>query len=103
MSVVIIKTGIEGGATVPFGYQFYFSKDDKNLIQKKPFLAVRGLVDYKIKWTDIDTVEINIAASRIVAFESEVLVKHNKITPFYKVGKLIFREDQYHNEAWREQ
>jgi len=93
MSVVVIKTGIKSGATVPFEYSFYFSKDDKTLTRNRIFLSARGLDDYKIKWIDIDTVEINITASRIVEFKSEVLIKDNKITPFYKVGKLIFQED----------
>ena len=89
MSIVIIKTGIEGGATVPFGYEFYFSKDDKTLSRNKLFLMVRGLETYRIKWLTSTTISVDIKASRIIKFNSEVIVD-NKVSHFYDVGNFTF-------------
>jgi hypothetical protein len=92
MSVVIIKTGIKGGATVPFEYEFYFSKDDKNLSKDKLFLSVRGLDLYKIKWSSVNTIDINIHASRVKIFRSDILLKNNKISDFYYVNNFTYNK-----------
>ncbi|CAA6816968.1 MAG: Unknown protein [uncultured Sulfurovum sp.] len=93
MSIVVIKTGIKGGATVPFGYNFYFSKDDKNLNENNIFLSVRGLETYKINWTSENTIDINIDASRILMFQSEVvLLEENPVSDFYYVNNISFKK-----------
>jgi hypothetical protein len=92
MSITIIKTGINGGATVPFEYKFYFSKNDTTLSKNKLFLVVRGLDTYKINWSSVNTIDINISASRVVMFKSDVLLKDNKISNFYYVNKIIFNK-----------
>ena len=93
MSVVIIKTGIEGGATVPYWYEFYFSRDDRTLSRNKRFLAVRGLKSYKIKWQSVTTISVEVEAFEIVEFESDVVVK-NKISHFYEVDDFKFTRSQ---------
>ncbi len=92
MSVVIIKKGTKGGATVPFEYEFYFSKDDKNLSKNKLFLSVRGLDLYKIKWSSVNTIDINIHATRVKMFRSDILLKNNKISDFYYVNNFTYNK-----------
>lgn len=77
ISIIIIKTGIEGGATVPFEYEFYFSKNDETLSRNKLFLWLRGLENYKINWTSANTIDIDINASRVIMFQSDVLIESN--------------------------
>lgn len=86
MSVVVIKTGIASGATVPFEYNFYFSKDDNILDKSKLFLSVRGLETYKINWTSVNTIDVDINASRIIMFKSDVLLQGNTISDLYYVN-----------------
>lgn len=77
ISIIIIKTGIKGGATVPFEYEFYFSKNDETLSRNKLFLWLRGLENYKINWTSANTIDIDINASRVIMFQSDILIEED--------------------------
>ena len=92
MSVIVIKTGIKGGTTVPFEYEFYFSKDDKSLSKNKLFLSVRGLESYKIKWTSVNTIDLEVDATRVKKFQSDILLQNNKISDLYYVRKFNFHK-----------
>ena len=84
MNVVIVKKGIMGNATVPFIYEFYFSRTPQVLDNKSLFLKVRGLGDYKVKWNSINTIELDIKMQEVLLFKSEVW-KNNDLT--YIVNK----------------
>jgi len=92
MSIIVIKMGIKSGATVPFRYNFYFSKNDKNLNKNKLFLSARGLKTYKVHWTSENTIDIKIDASRILMFKSDVLLEGNPISDLYYVNNISFKK-----------
>lgn len=85
MSIIVIKKGIEGGATVPFIYEFYFSKDTNSILEKNLFLRVKGLEKYNIKWTSRNTINLKVDASEILFFKSSIWVERENI--LYVVNK----------------
>ena len=87
VSVVVIKTGTESGATVGFEYQFFIIKNN-NLITKNRFLRLKGLREYSIKWTSINTLMVTVTASRIIEFKSEIFNSKTSyiITKFFFVN-----------------
>ena len=90
VSVIVIKVGVQGGSTVSFGYQFYFSKNSSSLTKDKMFLWVNGLDNYTIKWNSINTVDVKIDAARVISFRSVVLLKKSIVGSYY-VSNFVFK------------
>ena len=90
IAIIIIKTGIQGGATVPFTYQFYLSKDDKTLSYNKLFLEVRGLKSYQVQWRSSSQIDVKIEASRVITFKSEIIVDNDKSNDLYEIRKFTY-------------
>ena len=91
-SVVVVKMGVEGGATVPFAYYFIFSDNKKDLFVSARFLWVRGLESYTINWVADDEIDVTIKATRIVDFESQPFIKREDKFTNYTVRNLFYHK-----------
>ena len=89
--IVLIKTGIEGGATVTFSYQFFVSNDsDNTLYRRNMFLWVNGLKDYQILWTSSQAIDLEVRANRVVKFLSKPYIIDKEEMKFFYIDHFIF-------------
>jgi hypothetical protein len=89
--IVLIKAGIEGGATVAFAYQFFISSGtDSTLYRRNMFLWVNGLEDYQINWTSLQTIDLSVRANRVVKFLSNPYVIDKENMRLFNISHFIF-------------
>jgi len=90
-NIVVIKTGVDSGATVPFEYQFFVSKNKKELYRRNMFLWVRDLKNYHISWLTEDTFNVTVNAKLVMDFHSRPYAKENNDLHFFFVNKFLFQ------------
>jgi hypothetical protein len=89
--IVLIKAGVDGGATVAFAYQFFVSSGSGDTLYKRNmFLWANGLEDYRILWTSSQAIDLKVRADRVVEFLSNPYVVDKGEMKFFHIDQLAF-------------
>jgi hypothetical protein len=93
--IVLIKAGVDGGATVAFAYQFFVSSGSGDTLYKRNmFLWANGLEDYRILWTSSQAIDLKVRADRVVEFLSNPYVVDKGEMKFFNIDHFAFSSKQ---------